>query len=91
MIISNVFRCKQLEWMQTNGWAMSQKLSVNGFEWVKRLSKFDERLIKIMKKISDKGYFLEVDIQYPNDVFSLHSDLLFLPERNKIVVVHRRL
>ena len=91
MIISNVFRCKQLEWMQTNGWAMSQKLSVNGFEWVKRLSKFDERLIKIMKKNSDKGYFLEVDIQYPNDVFSLHSDLLFLPERNKIVVVHRRL
>ena len=81
MIISNVFRCKQLEWMQTNGWAMSQKLSVNGFEWVKRLSKFDERLIKIMKKNSDKGYFLEVDIQYPNDVFSLHSDLLFLPER----------
>ena len=91
MIISNVFRCKQLKWMQTNGWAMSQKLSVNGFEWVKRLSKFDERLIKIMKKNSDKGYFLEVDIQYPNDVFSLHSDLLFLPERNKIVVVHRRL
>ena len=77
--------------MQTNGWAMSQKLSVNGFELVKRLSKFDERLIKIMKKNSDKGYFLEVDIQYPNDVFSLHSDLLFLPERNKIVVVHRRL
>ena len=59
MIISNVFRCKQLEWMQTNGWAMSQKLSVNGFEWVKRLSKFDERLIKIMKKTVITDIFLK--------------------------------
>ena len=59
MIISNVFRCEQLEWMQTNGWAMSQKLSVNGFEWVKRLSKFDERLIKIMKKTVITDIFLK--------------------------------
>ena len=28
------------------GWAMSQKLTVNGFTWLKKLSKFDERLIK---------------------------------------------
>ena len=28
------------------GWAMSQKLPVNGFEWVKTLSKFDEHFIK---------------------------------------------
>ena len=59
MIISNVFRCEQLEWMQTNGWAMSQKLPVNGFEWVKRLSKFDERLIKIMKKTVITDIFLK--------------------------------
>ena len=28
------------------GWAMSQKLSVNDFKWVKNLSKFDESFIK---------------------------------------------
>ena len=31
-------------------WAMSQKLPVNSFEWVKKLSKFVERFIKIMMK-----------------------------------------
>ena len=29
---------------------MSQKLPVNGFEWVEKLSKFDERFIKKIKK-----------------------------------------
>ena len=28
------------------GWAISQKLTVNGFKWVKNLSKFDEDLIE---------------------------------------------
>ena len=28
------------------GCAMSQKLPVNGFEWVKKLPKFDDRFIK---------------------------------------------
>ena len=29
-----------------HGCAMSQKLPVNGFEWVKKLPKFDDRFIK---------------------------------------------
>ena len=44
---------------------MSQKLPVNGFEWVKKLSKFDERLITGNDENSNKGYFLEVDVEYP--------------------------
>ena len=32
------------------GWEMSQKLPVNDFEWVEKLSKFDERFIKKKKK-----------------------------------------
>ena len=32
------------------GWEMSQKLPVNGFEWVEKLSKFDEGFIKKIKK-----------------------------------------
>ena len=33
---------------------------------------------------SNKGYFFEVDVKYPKNVFNLHSHLPFLPERNKI-------
>ena len=66
------------------GWAMSQKLPVNGFEQVKKLSKFDECFIKNYYEESNKGYFLEVDVEYPKNLFSLHSDLPFLPETSKI-------
>ena len=66
------------------GWAISQKLLANGFEWVEKLSKFDERFIKNYDEYSYKGYFLEVDVEYPKNLFSLHSDLPFLPERKKI-------
>ena len=33
------------------GWAASQKLPVNGFKWVEKLSRFHERFIKITMKI----------------------------------------
>ena len=41
------------------GWWMSQKLPVNGFKWVKKLSKFDERFIKIMLKTVIEDIFLK--------------------------------
>ena len=66
------------------GWAISQKLLVNDFEWVKKLSKSDERFIKNYYEESNKGYFLEVDVEYPKNLFSIHNDLPFLPERSKI-------
>ena len=66
------------------GWAMSQKRPVNGFEWVEDLSQFKEDFIKNYDENSDKGYFLEVDVEYPKKLFNLHRDLPFLPERKKI-------
>ena len=66
------------------GWAMSQKLPVNGFKWIKELSKFHESFIKGCDQNSDKGYFLEVDAEYPKSLFNLHRDLPFLPERKKM-------
>ena len=33
---------------------------------------------------SDKGYILEVDVEYPKNLHKLHSDLAFLPERMEI-------
>ena len=41
-----------------NGWAMSEKLPVNNFEWIEDTSQFNEDFI------SDKIYFLEADAQY---------------------------
>ena len=66
------------------GWAMSQKLPVNGFKWVKNVSKIDEDFIKSYDEDIDKGYILEVDVEYPNILHDLHRDLPFLPERMKI-------
>ena len=76
-----------IEYLEANnlyGWAMSQKLPVNGFEWVKNLSTFNEDFIKEYDENSDTLYFLEVDVDYPEKLFNLHKDLLFLPERKKI-------
>ena len=66
------------------GWAMSQKLPVNGFKFVKNVSKIEEDFIKNYDEDSDKGYILEVDVEYPKNLHDLHSDLPFLPERLKI-------
>ena len=63
------------------GWAMSQKLSVNGFKWVKNLYKFIEIFIRNYDESSDKGYFLKVKVNYPKKLFDLHKDLPFLPEK----------
>ena len=49
---------------------MFQKLSVNGFKWVKKLSKFDEHFIKNYDGNSDMRYFLEVDAEYPKKLFN---------------------
>ena len=63
---------------------MSQKLPVNGFEWVKNVSQFNESFIRNYNENSDIGYFLEVDIDYQKELFNLQKDLPFLPERKKV-------
>ena len=45
------------------GWAMSQKLPVNGFKLLKNVTEIDEKFIKNYDQ--DKGYILEVDVKYP--------------------------
>ena len=52
-------------------WAMIQPLPVEGFKFVKNVSKIDKDI-------------LEVDVVYPKHLHDLHSDLPFLPERMKI-------
>ena len=54
---------------------MSEPLPVNGFDWMKDLSKIDEDFIKNYDKDSDKEYIFEIDVKYPKDLYNLHSDL----------------
>ena len=68
---------------------MSQKLPVNGFKWLQNLSEcnsieFNEDFIKKYDENSYIRYFLQVDIDYPEELFNLHRDLPFLPERKKV-------
>ena len=49
----------------------------------KKLNKFST-LIKNYDEDSDKGYILEVDVEYPEDLHNLHNDLPFMPERMMI-------
>ena len=65
-------------------WAMSQKLPVSNFEWIRDTSQFNKDFIKIYNIESDEGYFLEVDVQYLETLYELHNNLPFLPERMKI-------
>ena len=68
---------------------MSQKLPANDFKWAEDISEFNDTFIKSYNEENDKGYFLEVDFQYPNNLHNLPNDLLFLHERIKIEKVER--
>ena len=63
------------------GKAMTEKLPVRGFKWVNDISKIDKDFVKDYNKNDNKGYILDVDVDYPNKLQNLHSDLPFLPER----------
>ena len=56
-------------------------MSVNDIKWFEDISEFDESFIKSCTEESDEGYFLEVDIQYPELLHNLHNNLPFLPEK----------
>ena len=76
-----------LQYLDANnlcGWAMCKKFPVDGFKWIDDLSTFNENLIKDYNENSDIGYFHEVDIEYPKELFNKHKDLPFSPNREKI-------
>ena len=56
---------------------MWQKLPVNNFKFVEYISEINKDFIKNCNEDDDEGYFLEVDVQYPKNLHSLHSDLSF--------------
>ena len=66
------------------GKPMSEKLPVDGFEWIEDLSVIDEDFIKNYDEDSNVGYFITVDIEYPKELHIMHTDLPFLPEKMEV-------
>ena len=64
------------------GWAMSEYLPYKGFKWLKNIDEFD------MTPINDKspiGYFLEIDLEYPDELHELHNDFLLFAVSNDML------
>ena len=60
------------------GWTMSEYLPYGRFKWLKNVDGFD------VMSISDKstiGYFLEVDLEYPDDLHEMDNDYPLAPEK----------
>ena len=64
------------------GWAISQKLPENNFEWTEETSQFNKDFLKNYNDESDERHFIEIDVQYP--LYELHNDYPYLPERKKL-------
>ena len=46
---------------------MSQKLPLVGFKWAEKTSQFSQDFTKKFNEDGDRGYFLEVDVQDPEE------------------------
>ena len=60
------------------GWGLSDYLPYGGAKWFKNIDEFD------MMSVSEKSsirYFLEVDLEYPDELHELHNDYPLAPEK----------
>ena len=57
---------------------MSGYLPYGGFKWLKNVDGFD---VNSVSEKSPIGYFLEVDLEYPDELHELHNDYPLAPEK----------
>ena len=60
------------------GWSMSEYLPYGEFEWLENVDEFD---VNSINEKSEIGYFLEVDLEYLNELHELHNDFPLAPEK----------
>ena len=60
---------------------MIEYLPYGGFKWLKNVDEFD--VMSISEK-SPIGYFLEVDLEYPDKLHELHNDYPLAPEKHAV-------
>ena len=70
------------------GWAMSRNLPTGGFILVENPDQLKGNISKLAKE-AGKGYLLEVEVSYPNDLHDLHDDLPFKHKKRKISGVQK--
>ena len=68
---------------------MSQQFPVNDLKWVEDISEFDESFVKCYNEERDEGYFIEVGVDYLENLNYIHYDLPFLPKRMKVEKVEK--
>ena len=62
---------------------MSQYLPTCNFKYVKNIDRIEEKLMRI-KNNSSTRYILEVDLEYPKDLYDIHNDYPLVPEKINI-------
>ena len=63
------------------GWTMSEYLPYGRFKWLKNVDWFD------VNSVSEKipiGHFLEVDLEYYDELHELHNDYPSTPEKRAV-------
>jgi hypothetical protein len=65
------------------GWAMSQPLPRGGFRWMEP-REFEAIDWSSLSDDSDTGYFVECDLEYPEDLHDAHNEYPLAPERATI-------
>ena len=72
---------KFIIYLDTNnsyGWGLSAYLPYGEFKWFKNVDGFD---VNSIGEKSEIGYFLEVDLEYPDELHKLHNDYPLAPEK----------
>ena len=60
---------------------MSQYLPYSGFEWLyQEINRFD---VNSIAENSSNGYILELDLEYPDELYELHNVYRLGPEKFK--------
>ena len=49
---------------------MSHKLPLGNFKWVEETSEFNEDFIKSYNDENNEGYFLEIDVPHPENLYN---------------------
>ena len=60
------------------GWVTNGSLPYGGFKWLKNVDGFD---VNSVSEKSPIGYFLDVDLEYPDKLHELHNDYSLTSEK----------
>ena len=67
-----------LTWINLHGCGLSGYLSYGKFKWLKNVDGFD---VNSITEKSPIGYFLEVDLEYPDESHELYNYYPLAPEK----------